>query len=64
MTTRTEKVTSELTFCVNQKPINKKASGAAMATIKKHNKDSEIKLLAACFWYVNLPNYSRRSVAR
>ena len=35
-----------------------------MATIKKHNKDSEIKLLAACFWYVNLPNYSRRSVAR
>ncbi|KAK0383278.1 hypothetical protein NLU13_9191 [Sarocladium strictum] len=32
-----------------QKPINRKASGAASTTIKKHAKDSDMKLYAACF---------------
>ncbi|KAL2207357.1 hypothetical protein CC79DRAFT_1273288 [Sarocladium strictum] len=34
---------------VSFKPVNRKASGAALATIKKHAKDSEMKLYAACF---------------
>lgn len=29
-----------------------KATGAALATTKKHSKDSDLKLYGACFWYV------------
>ncbi|VUC36169.1 unnamed protein product [Clonostachys rosea] len=33
----------------SQKPPQHRATGAAMATIRKHNKDSELKLYSACF---------------
>ncbi|CAM1507287.1 Fc.00g069280.m01.CDS01 [Cosmosporella sp. VM-42] len=32
-----------------QKPALRKATGAALATVKKHSKDSDLKLYAACF---------------
>lgn len=35
-----------------QKPTQRKATGAAQLTAKKHSKDHELKLYAACFWYV------------
>lgn len=34
-----------------QKTYHKKATGAALATIKKHIKDHELKLYGSCFWY-------------
>lgn len=33
-----------------QKPFHRKSSGQAMQTVKKHNKDHDLKLYAACFW--------------
>lgn len=33
-------------------PAVRRATGAALATIKRHTKDTEIKLNAACYWYV------------
>jgi hypothetical protein len=35
-----------------QKTYHKKATGAALSTIKKHSKDHDLKLFASCFWYV------------
>ncbi|KAJ6445606.1 glutathione transferase [Purpureocillium lavendulum] len=37
-----------------QKLPVRKATGAALATVKKHTKDSDLKLYAACFWYAQL----------
>ncbi|KND90357.1 hypothetical protein TOPH_04881 [Tolypocladium ophioglossoides CBS 100239] len=34
-----------------QKLPLRRASGAALATARKHSKDSDLKLYAACFWY-------------
>jgi hypothetical protein len=33
-----------------QKTYHKKATGAALATVKKHSKDHELKLFGSCFW--------------
>lgn len=33
------------------KPLQKRTSGAALATTRKHAKEHELKLYAACFWY-------------
>lgn len=38
--------------CRMQKPTQRKATGEALATVKKRRKDSDLKLYAACFWYV------------
>lgn len=35
-----------------QKTYHKKASGLAMATVRKRSKDSELKLFGSCFWSV------------
>lgn len=35
---------------ISQKPVQRKATGTALATAKKHSKDSDMKLYAACFW--------------
>ena len=37
---------------LNQKTYHKKATGAALATVKKHAKEHELKLYGGCFWYV------------
>lgn len=37
-----------------QKTYHKRATGAALGTIKKHSKDHELKLFASCFWYAIL----------
>lgn len=37
-----------------QKSYHKKASGAAIATVKKHSKENELKLFGSCFWWVLL----------
>ena len=34
----------------DQKTYHKKASGLALATVKKHSKDHELKLYGGCFW--------------
>lgn len=39
----------------SQKTYHKKATGAALATTKKHSKDHELKLYGSCFWYAILP---------
>lgn len=36
----------------SQKPVPRKVSGQAQITAKKHAKEHELKLYAACFWYV------------
>jgi glutathione S-transferase len=36
-----------------QKPLQRRISGPAQGTARKHAKDHELKLYAACFWYVN-----------
>ena len=33
-----------------QKTYHKRATGAALATVKKHAKDHELKLIGSCFW--------------
>lgn len=38
----------------NQKAYHKKATGAALTTVKKHSKEHELKLYGSCFWYVTL----------
>jgi len=35
-----------------QKTYHKKASGIALATVKKHSKEHDFKLFGSCFWYV------------
>lgn len=35
-----------------QKQYHKRATGLALATVKKRSKDSELKLYGSCFWYV------------
>lgn len=37
-----------------QKAYHKKATGAALNTVKKHVKDQDLKLFGSCFWYVKL----------
>ena len=39
----------------SQKTYHKKATGAALATTKKHSKEHELKLYGSCFWYAILP---------
>ena len=34
----------------DQKTYHKKASGNALATVRKHSKDHELKLFGSCFW--------------
>lgn len=36
-----------------QKTYHKKATGLALATVKKHSKESDLKLFGSCFWYVS-----------
>ena len=36
-----------------QKSYHKKATGAALSTVKKHSKEHELKLYGGCFWYVS-----------
>jgi hypothetical protein len=36
---------------MSQKTSQRKATGAALVTIKKHAKENDLKLYAACFWY-------------
>ena len=43
-------LSSRLTSELPQKPVPRKATGSALATVKKHSKDSGMKLYAACFW--------------
>lgn len=33
-----------------QKSYHKKATGAALSTVKKHSKEHELKLYGGCFW--------------
>lgn len=33
-----------------QKTYHKRVTGAALATVKKHAKDHELKLIGSCFW--------------
>ena len=33
-----------------QKTYHKKATGNALATVKKHSKDNVLKLFGSCFW--------------
>jgi glutathione S-transferase len=33
-----------------QKTYHKKATGAALATVRKHSKEHDLKLFASCFW--------------
>lgn len=35
----------------SQKTYHKKATGAALSTIKRHSKEHELKLFGSCFWY-------------
>jgi hypothetical protein len=37
-------------ICFAQKSYHKKASGLALATVKKHFKENDLKLYGACFW--------------
>lgn len=39
----------------SQKTYHKKATGAALATSKKHSKEHELKLYGSCFWYAIPP---------
>jgi hypothetical protein len=41
---------SSMTDSVKQKTYHKKASGSALATVRKHSKDHELKLFGSCFW--------------
>lgn len=44
----------------SQKTYHKKATGAALNTIKRHSKEHELKLFGSCFWYalvVILPSF-------
>lgn len=34
----------------SKKTYHKKATGAALATVKEHSKDSDLKLYGSCFW--------------
>ena len=34
-----------------QKTYHRKATGPALATVKRHSKDHELKLFGSCFWY-------------
>lgn len=36
---------------VQQKTYHKKASGAALVTVKKHSRETDLKLYGSCFWY-------------
>lgn len=36
----------------DQKTYHKKATGLALATVKKHAKEHGLKLYGSCFWYV------------
>ena len=38
----------------SQKTYHKKATGAALNTVKRHTKEHELKLFGSCFWYVGL----------
>lgn len=38
----------------SQKTYHKKATGAALNTVKRHTKEHELKLFGSCFWYVAL----------
>lgn len=35
-----------------EKTYHKKATGQAVATVRKHSKECDLKLYASCFWYV------------
>lgn len=37
----------------SQKTYHKKATGAALSTIKRHSKEHELKLFGSCFWYAS-----------
>lgn len=39
-----------MTDTAEQKTYHKKASGSALATVRKHSKDHELKLFGSCFW--------------
>jgi hypothetical protein len=39
-----------MTDAAGQKTYHKKASGSALATVRKHSKDHELKLFGSCFW--------------
>ena len=34
-----------------QKSHHKKATGAALNTVKMHSKENDLKLFGSCFWY-------------
>lgn len=36
----------------SKKTYHKKATGNALATVKDHAKDEDLKLFGSCFWYV------------
>ena len=38
-----------------QKTYHKRATGAALNTVKKHSKDHDLKLFGSCFWYAHPP---------
>lgn len=35
-----------------KKTYHKKATGAALTTVKNHSKDEDLKLFGSCFWFV------------
>ena len=37
---------------MEKKTYHKKATGAALNTVKKHSKDHDLKLYGSCFWSV------------
>lgn len=43
----------------NQKTYHKKATGAALATAKKHSREHGLKLYGSCFWSVMNPMFDR-----
>ena len=38
----------------NQKSYHKRATGVALATVKKHSKEHDLKLYGSCFWYAGI----------
>jgi hypothetical protein len=42
--------TANMSDKANQKTYHKKATGAALVTVKKHVKENELKLYGSCFW--------------
>jgi hypothetical protein len=54
-------LTQTMTNQAQQKTYHKKASGQALNTVKKHSKETDLKLFGSCFWYF-LPPFHYLSI--